>query len=202
MHHSISQMKHQLDAPLCRFYFLQGHCICFWRKRPSSGVFKSSTAATGTCVIIAGKSSHLLIRAGTECHIYLPEKWSIPRNWRIYIFHVVQAIPTRNCIQYIIKVPSITSNLSHPSASSETIQHLSSSCTKLAQIIYKHWQVTKFFPQQLTKQLHLLNEPCFPHYKHEPQIVFENDTHKLHLNCDLLTNMTVPYQLAGHNTSW
>ena len=45
--------------------FLQGHSICFGRKRPSSGVFKNSTAATGTCVIVAGKSSHLLIRAGT-----------------------------------------------------------------------------------------------------------------------------------------
>ena len=43
--------------------FLQGHSICFGRKRPSSGVFKTSTTATGTCVIVAGKSSHLLIRA-------------------------------------------------------------------------------------------------------------------------------------------
>ena len=45
--------------------FLQGHSTCFGRKRPSSGVFKNSTAATGTCVIVAGQSSHLLIRAGT-----------------------------------------------------------------------------------------------------------------------------------------
>ena len=30
----------------------------------SSGVFKTSTAATGICVIVAGKSSHLLIGAG------------------------------------------------------------------------------------------------------------------------------------------
>ena len=47
--------------------FLQSHSACFGRKPPSSGVFKTSTAATGTCVIVAGKSSHLLIRAGTEC---------------------------------------------------------------------------------------------------------------------------------------
>ena len=97
----ISQMKHQLDATLCRFYFcrltlhvsgasahhqeylklvrrplvhvlslqvshhissfLKSHSTCFGHKRPSSGVFKTSTAATGTCVIVAGKSSHLLI---------------------------------------------------------------------------------------------------------------------------------------------
>ena len=45
--------------------FLQSHSTYFGRKRPSSGVFKIITAATGTCVIVAGKSSHLLIRAGT-----------------------------------------------------------------------------------------------------------------------------------------
>jgi len=40
--------------------FLQGHSTCFGRKRPSSGVFKTSKAATGTCVIVAGQSSHLI----------------------------------------------------------------------------------------------------------------------------------------------
>ena len=44
--------------------FLQGHSTCFGRKRPSSRVFKTSTAATGTCVIAVGQSSHFLIRAG------------------------------------------------------------------------------------------------------------------------------------------
>ena len=58
-------MKHQLDATLCRFYFCRVTLHVSGGKRPSSGVFKTSTAATGTCVIVAGKSSHLLIRAGT-----------------------------------------------------------------------------------------------------------------------------------------
>ena len=39
MHHSISEMKHQLDATLCRFYFCR--------------------------VTLHGQSSQLLIRAGT-----------------------------------------------------------------------------------------------------------------------------------------
>ena len=43
--------------------FLQSHSTCFGRKRPSSGAFKTSRASTGTCVIVAGQSSHLLIRA-------------------------------------------------------------------------------------------------------------------------------------------
>ena len=55
------------ETPTCcntvQVLFLQSHSTCFERKCPSSGVFKTSTAATGTCVIVAGKSSHLLIRA-------------------------------------------------------------------------------------------------------------------------------------------
>ena len=43
--------------------FLQSYSTCFGRKHPSSGAFKTSTAATGTCVIVAGKLSHFLIRA-------------------------------------------------------------------------------------------------------------------------------------------
>ena len=56
-------MKHHLD-PTLQVLFLQGHSTFFGRKRPSSGVFKTSTAATGTCVIVVGKSSHLLVRVG------------------------------------------------------------------------------------------------------------------------------------------
>jgi len=59
-------MKHQLDATLCRFHFCRVTLQVPGAKRPSSGVFKTGTAATGTCVMVAGKSSHLLIRAGTE----------------------------------------------------------------------------------------------------------------------------------------
>ena len=50
--------------------FLQCHSTCFGRKRPSSGIFKTSTAATGTCVIVVGKLSHLLIRAVPLCRFY------------------------------------------------------------------------------------------------------------------------------------
>ena len=60
-------MKHQLDATLCRFYFCRVTLHVSGVKRPSSGVFKTSTAASGTCVIVAGKSSHLLIRAEGRC---------------------------------------------------------------------------------------------------------------------------------------
>jgi hypothetical protein len=69
----VIQMKHQLDATLCRFYFCRV-TTCFGRKRPSSRVFRTSTAATGTCVIVAGKSSRLLIRAGVLV-LNTPVEW-------------------------------------------------------------------------------------------------------------------------------
>ena len=64
--HFLSQMKHQLHATLCRFYFCRVTLHVSGVKRPSSGVFKTSTAATGTCVIVVGQSSHFLIRAGGD----------------------------------------------------------------------------------------------------------------------------------------
>ena len=54
--------KHQLDAILCRFYFCRV-TLHVLGASPSSGVFKTGTAATGTCVIVAVKSSYHLIRA-------------------------------------------------------------------------------------------------------------------------------------------
>ena len=55
-------MKHQLDATLCRFFSAE-LLYMFRTQAPIIRSFKTSTATTGTCVIVAGKSSHLLIRA-------------------------------------------------------------------------------------------------------------------------------------------
>jgi len=46
VHRSISQIKHQLDATLCRFYFCRVTLHVSGVKRPSSGVLKTGTAAT------------------------------------------------------------------------------------------------------------------------------------------------------------
>ena len=56
-------MSNETQCNTVQVLFLQSHSTCFGRKRPLSGVFKTGTVATGTCVIVAGKSSHLLIRA-------------------------------------------------------------------------------------------------------------------------------------------
>ena len=56
---------------------MQSQSTCFGRKRPSSGVFKTSTAATGTCVI-SHKSSHLLIRAVTAVPVLIRRCGDLP----------------------------------------------------------------------------------------------------------------------------
>ena len=62
----LSQMKHKLDATLCRFYFCRVTLHVSGASAHHQEYLKTSTAPTGTCVIVAGKSSHLLIRAGTQ----------------------------------------------------------------------------------------------------------------------------------------
>jgi hypothetical protein len=44
----------------------------------------------------------------------------------------------------------------------------------------------------LTKQLHLLEEPYSPYYKHELQVVLEKDNYKLYWNYTLLVDNTAP----------
>ena len=79
--------------------FLQGHSTCFGRKRPSSEVFKTSTVATCTCVIVAGQTSHLLIWAQIRTCDDLPATithvqaaavlvLNIPDNGRLHPKHV------------------------------------------------------------------------------------------------------------------
>ena len=71
------QIKHQLDATLCRFYFCGVTLHVSGVKRPSSGVLKKTgTAAPGTGVIVAGRSSHH--------HIPNMVMWSPTCNYNTY----------------------------------------------------------------------------------------------------------------------
>jgi len=48
----IFQIKYQLDATLCRFYFCRVTLHVSGVKRPSSEILKNGTAAPGTGVIV------------------------------------------------------------------------------------------------------------------------------------------------------
>ena len=92
-------MKHHLDATLFRFYFCRVHSTCFGGKRPSSEVFKTSTAATGTCVIVAGQSSRLLIRAGT---LFKSDFVSRKSKLKLY-WSVIRPIVVYGCETWVLK---------------------------------------------------------------------------------------------------
>ena len=70
-------MKHQLDATLCRLYFCRITLHVSGASAHHQEYLKTSAAATGTCVIVAGKSSHLLIRAEGPNK----EMWWLTSSW-------------------------------------------------------------------------------------------------------------------------
>ena len=55
----ISQMNHQLDATLCRFYFCRVTLNVSGASAHHQEYLKTSTVATGTCVIVARQSEFL-----------------------------------------------------------------------------------------------------------------------------------------------
>ena len=59
-------MKHQLDATLCMLYFCRVTLHVSGASAHHQEYLKTSAAATGTCVIVTGNSSQLLIRAETD----------------------------------------------------------------------------------------------------------------------------------------
>ena len=56
---TISQMNHQLDATLCRFYFCRVTLNVSGASAHHQEYLKTSTVATGTCVIVARQSEFL-----------------------------------------------------------------------------------------------------------------------------------------------
>ena len=112
---SLSQMKTPTWCNTVQVLFLQTHSTCFGRKRPSSGVFKTSTAATGTCVIVAGQSSHLLhsvasswsfiwlrncLLISTEDKLTIFILWSLS-YCRWYIFYSISTVKTKQMHQFL-----------------------------------------------------------------------------------------------------
>ena len=93
---NVSQMKHQLDATLCGFYFYRVTLHVSAASHHHQEYLKTSSAATGTCVIVAGQSSHLLIRAGSS---------SGPNKEMLNMFRAIISLVlrcTRLCLQLVV----------------------------------------------------------------------------------------------------
>jgi hypothetical protein len=64
-------MKHQLDATLCRFYLCRVTLHVSGASAHHQEYLKTITAATATYVIVAGKSSHLVLSG----YLIVPVGW-------------------------------------------------------------------------------------------------------------------------------
>lgn len=76
----------------------------------------------------------------------------------------------------------------------ETIEHITSACTNLAQIEYttRHDNVCKIIHKALAEK-HNLIENTNPWYKYKPQTVTENEHTKLYWNRDIHTDHTITH---------
>ena len=72
VHRNISQIKHQLDATLCRF--ISAASLYMFRASSAHHLeyYKTGTAAPGTGVIVAGRSSRHHIRDETPFRSFVP----------------------------------------------------------------------------------------------------------------------------------
>ena len=118
--------------------FLQGHSTCFGLKRPSSGVFKTSTAATGTCVML--QVSHHISLLGPDTVGFCPwcECWCM-LALVAFVWCFIWLIPSK---------------LTH-----STRVHIRENLLKNFQRISQAWMESTdiIFPSQVTYQVQQLN---------------------------------------------
>ena len=129
----------------------------------------------------------------TATHTWLSECDIFPETEGFMLAIQDQVINTRNYKKHILKDKTLTHDSCRLcSQTSETIQHIISACTRLAQTEYKHRhdQVAKIIHQKLALK-HDLTTDNTPHYKYTPQIILENHTHKLYWDRTLLTDKTI-----------
>ena len=103
-----------------------------------------------------------------------------------------QAITTRNHLKYIQKVniPDDKCRLCHQV--SETIAHITSGCTNLAntEYLFRHNQVCKIIHQLLAHKYKFIDS-LVPYYKYEPQTVLESRSTRLYWDRPIVTDKTI-----------
>jgi len=82
----------------------------------------------------------------------------------------------------------------HCHKESETIQHAIGACSQLVPTDYKHRhdQVAKIIRQKLANKYSLLSKTV-PYYKYTPNVILENETHKLYWDRTLITDNTIHF---------
>lgn len=104
-----------------------------------------------------------------------------------------QVIGTNNYKKFVIKDPNVASDKCRKcNQKSETIQHITSGCTYLANsdYLYRHNQVCNIVHQKLANKYGLINTYT-PYYKYQPQPVLENDSFRLYYDRTIITDRRV-----------
>jgi hypothetical protein len=106
-----------------------------------------------------------------------------------------QVILIRKYKKYILKQPNIEELCRRCGKESETIQHITAACEKLAPTEYlkRHDGLAKIIHQKLAEVAEL-KEKKIPYYKYTPASVLENDNFKLYWNLRILTDKTIPFK--------
>lgn len=106
-----------------------------------------------------------------------------------------QVMATRSYLKYIVKDPAInTTNCRMCGEGNETIEHIISSCKKLAAKEYtdRHNNVAKIIHDELCVRYGLVQQHQ-PYYRYHPESVLENETCKIYWDREILTDRAVQH---------
>jgi hypothetical protein len=137
---------------------------------------------------------HQPVTDNKATHIRPKRSVTSPEREEFIFTAQVKVIPTGNYLKYIIKDPDVMSDKRRfCGSSSETIQRVNPSCSKLAQNGYKHRHIGAKFSIRNWRNNHCLGEPHSPNYECESRIALENYSYKLYTNHTFLTGKNVPF---------
>lgn len=106
-----------------------------------------------------------------------------------------QVVNTRNYQKHILKEDIPTDRCRRCKGSSETIEHILSSCPSLAATSYleRHNKVGVIIYLEVLRSLSIPIENEEPYYKYKPPPVFENQTVKIYWDKAIITDLTVAH---------
>jgi hypothetical protein len=113
---------------------------------------------------------------------------------RVLYLQFDRVINTRNYKKHICGLQSIIDKCRICGTEGETIEHIISSCTVLAQSEYKkrHDIFAKIIHMNLAVKFNLLKNTK-PHYSYTPESCLENDSYKLYFDRTILTDIHIKH---------
>jgi hypothetical protein len=134
-----------------------------------------------------------------EINIQASHAWLKKSNIHLetegFIFAIQdRVINTRNYKKHICGLQSIIDKCRICGTEGETIEHIISSCTVLAQSAYKkrHDIFAKIIHMNLAVKFNLLKNTQ-PHYSYTPESCLENDNYKLYFDRTILTDIHIKH---------